>query len=78
MDHVTLNFNNNMSKAAVFLYIEKFFDTAWHPGLLYELSKLEFSASLIKLISSFLSQRKSRVLVEGKMCMPREMRAGLL
>jgi hypothetical protein len=27
MDHVTLNFNNNMSTAAVFLDIEKTFDT---------------------------------------------------
>jgi hypothetical protein len=34
-DHVTLNFNNNMSTAAVFLDIEKAFDTTWHNGLLY-------------------------------------------
>jgi hypothetical protein len=32
-DHVTLNFNSNMSTAAVFLDIEKAFDTTWHPGL---------------------------------------------
>jgi hypothetical protein len=32
-DHVTLNFNNNISTAAVFLDIEKAFDTAWHLGL---------------------------------------------
>jgi hypothetical protein len=37
-DHVTLNFNNKMSTAAVFLDIEKAFDTTWHSGLLYELS----------------------------------------
>jgi hypothetical protein len=55
-DHVTLNFNNNMSTAAVFLDIEKAFDTTWHPGLLYKLSELEFPTNLIKLISSFLSQ----------------------
>jgi hypothetical protein len=57
-DHVTLNFNNNMSTAAVFLDIEKAFDTTWHFGLLYKLSKLEFSTSLIRLIGSFLSKRK--------------------
>jgi hypothetical protein len=33
-DHVTLNFNNKMSTAAVFLDIEKAFDTTWHHGLL--------------------------------------------
>jgi hypothetical protein len=47
-----------------------------HSGLLYELSKLEFSISLIKLTSSFLSKRKLSVSVEGEMSAPREMRAG--
>jgi hypothetical protein len=28
----SLNFNNKMSMAAVFLDIEKAFDTTWHPG----------------------------------------------
>jgi hypothetical protein len=42
-----------MSTAAVFLDIEKAFDTTWHPGLLYKLSKLQFSTSLIKLIGSY-------------------------
>jgi hypothetical protein len=74
--HVTLNFNNNMSTAAVFLDIEKAFDTTWHPGLLYKLSKLKFSISLIKLISSFLSQKQSRVSVKGEMSMPRDIQAG--
>jgi retron-type reverse transcriptase len=77
MDHVTLNLNNNMSTAAVFLDIEKAFDTTWHPGLLYKLSKLEFSINLIKLISSFLSQRKFKVSVEGEISSPREMQAGV-
>jgi hypothetical protein len=36
-DHVTLNFNNEMSTAAVFLDIEKAFDTTWHSGLLYKM-----------------------------------------
>jgi hypothetical protein len=34
-NHVTLHFSNTMSKGAVFLDIEKAFDTTWHPGLLY-------------------------------------------
>jgi hypothetical protein len=31
-----------MSTAAVFLDIEKAFDTTWHTGLLYKLAKMEF------------------------------------
>jgi hypothetical protein len=66
-----------MSTAAVILDILKAFDTTWHLGLLYKLSKLEFLTNLIKLISSFLSQRKFRVSVEGEMSTPREMQAGV-
>jgi hypothetical protein len=76
-DHVTLNFNNKISTAAVFLDIEKAFDITWHSGLLYKLHKLEFSTNLIKLLGSFLSQRKFRVSVEGEMSAPRVMQLGL-
>jgi hypothetical protein len=76
-DHVTLNFNNKLSTAAVFLDIAKAFDTTWHTDLLYKLSKLEFSINLIKLVSSFLSQRKFRVTVEGEMSTRRVMQAGV-
>jgi hypothetical protein len=64
-----------MSTAAVFLDIAKTFDTTWHPGLLYKLAKLQFLNNLIKLISSFLSQRKFRVSVEGELSTPRYMQA---
>jgi hypothetical protein len=76
-DHVTLNFNNNMSTAAVLLDIEKAFDKTWHLGLLYKVQELTFSISLIKLISSFLSQRKFRVSVEGELSTPRDIQAGV-
>jgi hypothetical protein len=76
-NYVTLHFNNNMSTAAVFLDIEKVFDTTWQPGLLYKISKLKFSTSLIKLISSFLLQRKFRVSAEGEMSTPRYVQAGV-
>jgi hypothetical protein len=50
IDHATLNFNNNMSTAAVSLDIVKVFGTTWHPGLLYKLPKIHFRPSSIKLI----------------------------
>jgi hypothetical protein len=76
-DHVTPHFNNNMATAAVFLDIEKAFDTTWQPGLLCTLSKLQFSTRFIKLVGSFLSQRKFRVSGEGEMSTPRYMQAGV-
>jgi hypothetical protein len=74
---VILNFNKNISTTAVFLDIEKVFDTTWHLGLLYNLLELKFSISLIKLISSFLSKRKFRVSVEDEMSTPRDILAGV-
>jgi hypothetical protein len=41
-----------MSTAAVFLDIKNAFDTTWHPGLLYKLSKSQFPTNLIKLITN--------------------------
>jgi hypothetical protein len=65
-----------MSTAAVFLDIEKAFDTTWHSGLQYKLPELEISTSLIKLIASFLIT-ESLVSTEGKFSTPKEMAAGL-
>jgi hypothetical protein len=76
-DHITLNFNNNMYTAAVFLDIEKAFDNKWQPGLPYKLSKLQFPTNLIKLINSYLTNRKFRVSVEGELSTPREIQAGV-
>jgi hypothetical protein len=76
-DHVTRNVNNNMSTAAVFLDIEKALDTSWHSGLLYKLSEFECSTSLIKLIPSFLTDTKFKVLVEGEFSTPRKVAAGM-
>jgi hypothetical protein len=74
-DHVTLNFNNNMSTSVVLLDIEKAFDTIWHASLLHKLSKLQLSVNLIKLISSYLSHRKFRVSVEDELSTLRKIEA---
>jgi hypothetical protein len=76
-DYVTLSFKNDMSTAAVFLNTEKAFDATWHLGWLNKLSELKFSISIIKVIRSFLSQRKFRVSVEGEMSTPRDIQTGV-
>jgi hypothetical protein len=75
-DHI-LNFNNNMSTAAIFSGIEKAFDTTRKSGVLYKLSELGFSASLIKLIASFLTNIKFEVSLEGEFSTHRETAAGV-
>jgi len=54
-DHVTLHFSNSMSTTAVFLDINKAFDTTWHSILLYKLFNLQLSTSITNRINSFLS-----------------------
>jgi hypothetical protein len=54
------------------LDIGKAFDTTWNCGLLYKLSELKFSTSSIKLITSFLTDRKFIVLVEPEFSTSRE------
>jgi hypothetical protein len=71
------HFNNDMSTAAVFLATEKASDTTWHLDLLYNSYESKFSISLIKLISSFLSQRKFRVSIDGEISTPRDIQAGV-
>jgi hypothetical protein len=76
-DHITFTFNNNMSTAAVFLDTEKAFDKTWHLGLLYKLLELKFSISLIKLVNSFLSQRKFRLSIKGELSTSRNIQIGV-
>jgi hypothetical protein len=71
-DHI-----NNMSTAAVLLDIKKAFDKTWHSGLLYKLSELDISTSLVKLISSVLTNRKFKLLVEGEFSKPRNIAVGV-
>jgi hypothetical protein len=66
-----------MSTAAVFLDIEKAFDTMCYSDLICKLSELVFSTSLIKLIASFLTDKKFRILVDGEFYTPRKIAAGV-
>jgi hypothetical protein len=74
VDHITLNFNN-MFTAAVFLAIDKSFNKTWHSGQLYKL--LELLKSLIRIIASFLNNRKFKVLIEGEFSTPRAIAAAM-
>jgi hypothetical protein len=61
--------------AAVFLDIKKAFDTTWYSSLIYKFLKSEFSTSLIKLIASFLTDRKFEVLAGSELSTPRKIAA---
>jgi hypothetical protein len=74
---VTLNFNNSSSITVVFLDTEKAFDITWHSGLLYELSQLQFSASIIKLLVHSFLRENSDFQFEGEMSTSHEILGGV-
>ena len=49
----------------VFLDMSKVFDNVWHDGLLFKLKQNGISGSVLKLLSSYLNERKQRVLLNG-------------
>lgn len=65
------------STGAVFLDIEKAFDAVWHNGLLHKVSCMKFPLYMIKLLQSFLRNRRFAVCAEGEMSEWRQLQAGL-
>lgn len=50
-----------MKTAALFLDIEKAFDSVWHKGLLFKLNVLGVPRYIVKIIKSYLENRKLRI-----------------
>ena len=58
-------FENVDETRAVFLDISKAFDKVWHEGLIFKLKQNGINNKLLDLITSFLSDRKQRVVLNG-------------
>ena len=59
-------FNRSGATRAVARNISKAFDRVWHAGLLHKLKSYGISCQIFGLISSFLSNRRLRVVLDGK------------
>ena len=59
------------------LDISKAFDRVWHAGLLHKLKSYGISGQICGLISSFLSNRRLRVVLDGKSSQEYPVRAGV-
>ena len=62
---IYVSFENQSETRAVFLDISKAFDKVWHDGLIYKLHCSGIDGNLLKLLSSFLSNRFQRVVLNG-------------
>ena len=61
----------------VALDISKAFDRVWHAGLLHKLKSYGISGQIFGLISSFLSNRRLRVVLDGKSSQEYPLNAGV-
>ena len=57
--------------------ISKAFDRVWHAGLLHKLKSCGISAQIFGLISSFYSNRRLRVVLDGKSLQEHPVNAGV-
>ena len=65
-DRITRTFNRSGATRAVALDVSKAFDRVWHAGLLHKLKFYGISGQMFGLVSSFLSNRRLRVVLDGK------------
>ena len=65
-DRIARAFNRSGATRAVALDISKAFDRVWHDGLLHKLKSYGISGQIFGLISSFLSNRRLRIVLDGK------------
>ena len=61
----------------VFLDVTKAFDRVWHQGILYKLSCLGVSTSIVNWVKSYLTQRQQCVILNGCCSGWREIQAGV-
>ena len=76
-DRLARAFNRSGATRALVLDISKAFDRVWHAGLLHKLNPYEISGQIFDLISSFLSNRRLRVVLDGKSSQEYPVNAGV-
>ena len=76
-DRIARAFNRSGATRAVALDISKAFDRVWHAGLLHKLKSYGISGQIFGLISSFLSNRRLWVVLDGKSSQEYPVNAGV-
>ena len=76
-DRTARAFNRSGATRVVALDISKAFDRVWHAGLLHKRKSYGISGQIFGLISSFLSNRRLRVVLDGKSSQEYPVNAGV-
>ena len=65
-ERIARTFNRSGATQAVELVTSKIFDKVWHDGLLHKLKSYRISSQVFDVISSFLSNRRLELVLDGK------------
>ena len=76
-DRIATAFDRSMATRAVALDISKAFDRVWHAGILHKRKSYGISGQIFGLISSFLSNRGLRVVLDGRSSQEYPVNAGV-
>ena len=76
-EHIATGFNTHLSTLAIFLDIQKAYDSTWHSGLFYKLQVFNFPLALQNIIRSFLFSRTFRVSEDRVLSSSRRIHAGV-
>ena len=76
-DRIASAFNRSGTTQAAVLDISKAFVRVWHAGLLHKLKSYGILGQIFGLISSFLSNRRLRVVLDGKSSEEYSVNAGI-
>ena len=77
-DRIARAFNRSGTTRAVALDISKAFNRVWHAGLLHKLKSYGISGEIFGVISSFLCNRRLRVVLDGKSSQKYPVNVGVL
>ena len=73
----SLDDKKSLEIRGVFLDMSKAFDKVWHQGLIYKLHTFGISSNLASLLTSFLTNRKQRVVLNGQVSKWKTIEAGV-
>ena len=76
-DRIFMTFNKSEATRTVALDISNTFDRVWHAGLLQKLKSYGISGQIFGLISSFFSNRRLQVVLDGKSSQEYPVNAGV-
>ncbi|XP_061725406.1 uncharacterized protein LOC133531290 [Cydia pomonella] len=77
LHHMGAALNKKEFTVAVLLDMEKAFDRVWHDGLIYKLSLSTAPRRIVRVIASFLTDRRFHVQVESAVSQERRIQAGV-